>query len=36
VPTANWYCGNGGTSVTEAEIVAKVGSGEGGVLCCKN
>jgi hypothetical protein len=36
-PSANWDCGaNQADQVVEANIVVKIGSGEGGVLCCKD
>lgn len=38
-PTAAWYCGNmnsNGDNGKEAELVQKLSSDEGGVLCCKD
>lgn len=36
-PTQNWYCGQTmQDGAIEAQIVVKIGSGEGGVLCCKD
>lgn len=37
IPTGNWYCGNGANEgLIEAQVVMKFGSGEGGVLCCRD
>jgi hypothetical protein len=37
-PTAAWFCGGGNPNdaLMEAEIVYKISSDEGGVLCCTN
>jgi len=37
IPTAAWFCGNSSNDgLIEAELVFKISSDEGGVLCCKN
>jgi len=36
IPTLAWYCGGNNDGANEADLVFKISSDEGGVLCCKD